>query len=158
MEDDKEKVEYFMNEAIKEARRSTCNRSKCGSVIVKDNVIIGKGFNSPPGNLESQRRCILAKKTYNEKVGDKTCCIHAEQRAIIEVLKKNPEKIKNSTLYFIRLGKEGNKSFAGKPYCTHCSKLALDVGIVGFALWHEKGICIYDIEEYNDLSFKYDPN
>ena len=148
-------MEDLIKDLIDVAKNSTCEKSKCGSIILKNNKIIGKGFNSPPKDSESQRRCQNSKETYHNKITDKTCCVHAEQRAIIEVLKKNPEKIKNSTLYFIRLGKEGNKSFAGKPYCTHCSKLALDVGIVGFVLWHEKGICIYDIEEYNDLYFGY---
>lgn len=44
---------------------------------------------------------------------------------------------------------------AGKPYCTICSKLALDVGIKEFALWHEEGITIYNTEEYNTLSYQY---
>jgi len=154
----KEKAEYFIHEAIKEAKKSTCYRSKCGAIIVKDNEIIGIGFNSPPGDLESQRRCFVSKNDYDKKVTDKTCCIHAEQRAIIDALRRNPEKIKDSVLYFIRLDENGNKTFAGKLYCTICSKIALDVGIKSFVLWHEKGICVYDIEEYNDLSFKYDPD
>lgn len=153
-----ENSEHFMNEAIKEAKKSTCQRSKCGSVIVKDNEIIGKGFNSPPRDLESQRRCLIDKEGYNKRVTDKTCCIHAEQRAIMDALRINFNKIRESVLYFIRLDKNGNKTFAGKPYCTICSKMALDVGIKSFVLWHEEGICVYGTEEYNDLSFEYDSN
>lgn len=46
---------------------------------------------------------------------------------------------------------------AGKPYCTICSKMALDVGIAEFVLWHEEGITVYDTKEYNELSFQYVP-
>ena len=148
-------AEIYFDEAIKEALKSTCLKSKCGSVIVKDEQIIGRGFNSPPKNLDSQRKCLQNKKEIDEKVTDKTCCVHAEQRAILNTLKNNSDEIKNSTIYFIRLDEKGNKIFAEKPYCTICSKMALDVGIREFILWHEQGICIYNTEEYNLLSFSY---
>ena len=145
----------FMEEAVEEALKSSCLRSKCGCIIIKDNKIIGRGFNSPPKGLESQRRCLNDKNSYDKKVTDKTCCIHAEQRAIFNTLKNNPSKINGSKLYFIRLDKSNNMIFAGKPYCTICSKMALDLGIKEFVLWNERGICVYDTEEYNDLSFGY---
>ena len=148
-------AEIYFDEAIKEALKSTCLKSKCGSVIVKDEQIIGKGLNSPPKNLDSQRKCLQNKRDFDEKVTDKTCCVHAEQRAIFKVLKNNLDEIKNSTIYFIRLDKKGNKIFAEKPYCTICSKMSLDVGIKEFVLWHKKGICVYNTEEYNILSFNY---
>jgi hypothetical protein len=33
--------------------------------------------------------------------------------------------------------------------------MALDAGVKEFILWHEHGICSYDTEEYNRLSFEY---
>lgn len=145
----------FLNKTRKIALKSTCLRAKCGAVIVKDNEIIGRGFNSPPKNLESQRRCSNDKENYDKKVTDKTCCVHAEQRAIIDALNKNPKKLQGAKLYFIRLDKDGIKKFAGNPYCTIYSKMALDVGISHWILLHKEGICIYDAEEYNNLSFNY---
>ncbi len=144
----------FIEEAAKTALNSTCHRSRCGAVIIKDNKIIGRGFNSPPQNKEENRRCSLSKEEYHKKVTDKTCCIHAEQRAIIDAI-KNEKNLDNSRLYFIRLDEKGSPSKAGNPYCTICSKMALDSGIKEFVLWHEKGICVYDTEEYNNLSFNY---
>lgn len=82
--------------------------------------------------------------------------MHAEQRAIIDALTHHPDKIKGSTLYFARADEEGNIIRAGKPYCTMCSKLALDCGAAIFALFHEEGIVEYDTHEYNELSFQYD--
>ncbi len=141
--------------AAKAALNSTCNRHKCGAVIIKDGAIIGKGFNSPPQNKEEQRRCTYSKESYNKKVTDKTCCMHAEQRAIMDALRNNPDKIVGSRLYFMRLDKDNNAARAGKPYCTICSKMSLDVGIKEFVLWHEEGVCVYDTDEYNTISFGY---
>ena len=80
-------AKIYFNKAIKKALKSTCLRAKCGSIIIKDGKIIGKGFNSPPKNLESQRKCLQNKGKVNKKITDKTCCIHAEQRSIIDALK-----------------------------------------------------------------------
>lgn len=146
----------FFEILIGEAKKATCTRSKCGSIILKDGEIIGKWYNSPPNLLDSQRRCGCEKSMYHKKVTDKTCCIHAEQRAIFDALKKNGEKILWSRLYFIRLDEYNTPKRSGKPYCTICSKSALDVGIQEFVLWEEKGFCVYDTQEYNDLSFRYD--
>lgn len=145
----------FIEKSIEIAKSSSCERSKCGSIIVKDNEIIGQGYNSPPNNLENQRRCKNNKANYNKKVTDKTCCVHAEQRAILDALKNNPGKIKNSKLYFIRLSENNEKSYAGNPYRTICSKMALDVGISKFILLHEDGLKEYNTEEYNLLSYEF---
>jgi len=144
-----------MLEASWIALHSTCQRSRCGSIIVKNNELIGAGFNSPPNNDESQRRCSCSKEAYDEKITDNTCCVHAEQRAIMDALRKNHGKIHGSRLYFVRIDENGKPTRAGKPYCTICSKMALDAGIAEFVLWHEKGICVYDTKEYNFLSFEY---
>ena len=152
---EKESAIQYFKKAEKLAKKSTCERSRCGSVIVADNRIIGRGFNSPPKNLESQRKCSCDKNSYHKKVTDKTCCVHAEQRAIMDTLRNHPEKIINSAIYFIRLDQNDELLFAGKPYCTICSKMALDAEIKEFILWHEDGICSYKTDEYNLLSYEY---
>jgi deoxycytidylate deaminase len=145
----------YMKEAEKVAKKSTCKRSKCGCVIVKSSKIIGEGFNSPPEDRENQRRCSFDREKYDGKVTDKTCCIHAEQRAIMDALKNDSDSIKNSTLYFVRLDENDELARVEKPYCTICSKMALDVGIKDFVLFHKEGICVYDTGEYNTLSYNY---
>ena len=146
--------EYFLK-AAEIAKNATCERSKCWCVIVKDWEIIWIWFNSPVKWLESQRRCNNNKELYNKKVTDKTCCIHAEQRAIIDALKNNGDKIDGSHLYFIRLNKEWEMSRSWEPYCTICSKLALETGVKYFYLRHENWITQYNTEEYNLLSYKF---
>lgn len=148
-------LEFFFEILIAEAKKATCTRSKCGSIIVKDGQIIGKWYNSPPGEESSQKRCHCEKSSYDKKVTDKTCCIHAEQRAIFDALKNVWSKINGSRLYFIRLDKNEQPSISGEPYCTICSKSALDTGIKEFALLWENGWRVYDTKEYNNLSFAY---
>ncbi len=143
----------FLKEAARVALNSSCLRSKCGSVIVKDGEIIGSGYNSPP--LEKKLSCCFKDNLPDNFVSDKTCCIHAEQRAIMDALKNNASKIVGSRLYFIRLDEEGEMAISGDPYCTICSKMALDAGIAEFVLLRKEGICVYDTEEYNRLSFEY---
>jgi deoxycytidylate deaminase len=153
--DEEKDAKKFLEDAQGAAKNSTCLRAKCGSVIVKDGKIIGRGFNSPPFGLDSQRRCENQKDQYHRKVTDKTCCVHAEQRVIMDALRNSPKGLAGSRLYFVRLGPDGKKAPSGKPYCTICSKMALDAGISEFVLWHRGGICVYGTEEYNDLSFGY---
>ena len=81
--------------------------------------------------------------------------MHAEQRAIMDALRNYPNAIDGSRLYFVRLSGDGEVKFSGAPYCTICSKMSLDVGIKEFVLHHEEGICVYDTEEYNTLSYLY---
>lgn len=146
-------------EYLEEARivwlQATCTRSKCGSVIVKNWEIIWVWYNSPASELENQRRCSCNKDDYHKKVTDKTCCIHAEQRAIMDALRKNPDKIIGSRLYFSRLDDIWNIKYSWEPYCTICSKMSLDVWIREFVLYKKEWICVYETWEYNDLSYKY---
>ncbi len=145
----------FLLRAAEAAKRATCLRAKCGTVIAQGDQVIGEGWNSPPGDLASQRRCQLKKSEYDLKVTDKTCCVHAEERAIMDALRRYPDRIPGSTLYFIRLDERGEPARAGKPYCTICSKMALDAGIALFVLWHADGVCAYPAAEYNALSYRH---
>lgn len=145
----------FMQRAAQVAEESTCQRSRCGTVIVKDREVIGRGYNSPPQDAEENRKCNLKEDLPETFKSDKTGCVHAEQRAILDALSKS-EDLTGSRLYFVRLDDDGEIKYAGKPYCTICSKLALDVGVAEFVLWHEEGITVYNTKEYNDLSFQYE--
>ncbi|NTW14333.1 MAG: hypothetical protein HGA31_04875 [Candidatus Moranbacteria bacterium] len=151
-----EKSEWeWIEAAIEAAKKATCGRSKCGSVIVRDGNIIGEGYNSPPGDRESRRRCETEKSSYDPKVTDRTCCVHAEQRAIMDALRRNPDKVAGSRLYFIRLDGKDVPKRSGDPYCTICSKMALDAGIGEFVLWNDSGMVAYPTDEYDEVSCRY---
>lgn len=153
--DERDRATYFMEKTKQVAERATCHHSKCGATIVYIDKIIGEGINHPPKYSENNRRCNIKKDEYDEKVTDKTCCIHAEGDAINDAMIKNPNKLEGSVLYFARLDLNDVFQYAGEPYCTICSKAALDAGIEKFVLWHKEGIVEYNTEEYNDLSFEY---
>ena len=138
---------------IQEAMKSPCFRAKSGSVIVKSGALLGQGFNGPPTGVTLER--CLKDDLPSDFKSDKTCCVHAEQRAIMDALSRNPELLPGSRLYFLRLDQKNIMQLAGKPYCTICTKMALDVGISEFVLWHHEGIAVYDPVEYNELSFAF---
>lgn len=152
---DTEESKKYIQAAVAVAREATCVQSKCGSVIVQNGKIIGRGFNSPPAGNDRARRCNIQSAVSDRFKSDKTCCVHAEQRAIMDALKNHPEKLVGSRLYFIRLDDNGNQKYAGDPYCTICSKMALDAGIAEFVLYREEGICVWNTLEYNAKSYEY---
>ncbi len=147
-------LKQIIDVLIEIAKASTCKRSKCGSVIVNNEYsIIGEGYNSMPCHEEGECFKDSLSPTFKS---DKTCCIHAEQRDIMDALKKEwRDQIKGSTLFFIRLDENNNPKHSGNPYCSICSKMALDVGISKFVLWHKEGWTAYDAKEYNEITFQY---
>lgn len=153
-EKEKKAIKYMKQAAII-AQKATCERSKCWCVIVKNWKIIWEWFNSPAKDLESQRRCQNDKSSYDRKVTDKTCCIHAEQRALFDALRNNPSELEWADLFFIRLNQEWQMSKSWDPYCTICSKMALELWIRYFHLWTNEWIIAYNTEEYNTLSYQY---
>lgn len=151
---EKPQAEKYLQEAASLAQQAVCEDAHCGAVIVKDGEIIGRGFNSPPAGT-SVNRCRIPKSAYHPKVTDKTCCIHAEVRAIQDALQHSPEKLQGAALYFVRVDEAGVPKASGEPYCALCSKLVLDAGIATFHLFREEGIVSYPTDEYNERSFSY---
>lgn len=145
----------WMEKAGEVAGRALCLRAKCGTVIVKAGEVIGSGYNAPPLDDEANRTCLDEYQFSKKPKSDRTCCIHAEWRAIMDALKNNPDKIEGSKLYFTRVDESGKLLRSGQPYCTVCSRLALDSGISFFVLWHEEGIREYPAGEYNTLSYEF---
>jgi deoxycytidylate deaminase len=97
----------------------------------------------------------LSKKSFHKKVTDKTCCVHAEQRAIMAALQSFPEMIIDSVLYFMQVDEQGEQLPVDRPYLDLCSSMILDAEISGIVLLHSDGIYYYDVVAYNDLCFGY---
>lgn len=156
LKDEEEKdAEKWIRQTAQIAERSLCLRDKCGAVIVKDEICIGKGYNAPPLDNLLNRMCLNEYAFTNKKKSDRTCCMHAEWRAILDATSTNPNKLMGSRIYFMRLDATGAMTKAGNPYCTVCSRFALDVGITDFVLWHENGIAVYPTTEFNKKSYEY---
>lgn len=152
---EEENATRFMAAAATAARKATCHKAKCGTVIVKNGEILGEGWNSPPRELEEQRTCDRIFGHADKEGFDTTCCVHAEWRAILNALRTNGDDVRGADLYFARIDDKGAILKAGDPYCTVCSRLALESGIATFFLWRDEGICAFDTKEYNTLSYNY---
>ena len=150
-----ETIRTFFEAAAAVARNATCHRAKCGTVIVADGETIGEGYNGPAFDDEANRTCDNEYDLSVKPKYDKTCCTHAEWRAILDACKNNADKIGGSVLYFMRVDEEGNFTDAGEPYCTTCSRMTLESGIRQFALWNADGADIYGAAEYNRISYEY---
>lgn len=147
-------MDYF-EEAAKVARNAMCLKGLCGSIVVAtDGMIIGRGYNAPPLEDETQRTCNKEWSLERKPKFDKTCCVHAEWNAILDACKSFPDKIVGSTLYFMRVDENGDFTNAGEPYCTVCSRLALQSGIEYFCLWNGQEVR-YDTKTYNLKSYEY---
>lgn len=148
--------EEWFKKAGRVATKALCLRAKCGAVIVSDGVVIGFGYNAPPVDDISSRKCLDENYDRTRKPKyDLTCCVHAEWRAMIDALKNNEEKLWGAILYYVRLDDNSNIHRSGLPFCTVCSRLALDVGIAKFGLWHENEMMLYDTHDYNERSYAY---
>ncbi len=148
--------EYWFGIAERAAQNALCKRAKCGAVIVSQGgELIGEGYNAPPRNDVLTAKCNDEFDRTIKPKYDLTCCVHAEWRAIADALANNSEMIVGSTLYYVRLGEGGVRKPSRKPFCTVCSRLALDMRIGKFGLWHEDGITLYDTRDYNELSYAF---
>lgn len=147
-------------EGFEEARKSAvlalCTRDKCGAVIVKDGVVIGRGYNAPPSDDMASCKCHLELPLSRKPKSDRTCCMHAEWRAVLNALMLG-NNLEGSTLYFTRVDKENGDILPakGEPYCTVCSRLALDTGVSFFALITKDGPLVFDTKKYNDVSYNF---
>lgn len=148
-------IEPFFRRAGEVAGDATCRRAKCGTVIVKDGEVIGSGYNGPPLHDESRRTCGKTWDYDKKPKYDLTCCVHAEWRAVIDACKRDGEKVNGSTLYFMRVDDNGSFTDAGQPYCTTCSRLTMESGVSEFALWNDEGADIYELPEYDMLSYEF---
>ena len=144
----------WLDSAVEIAKKALCLRAKCGTVIVKDGKIIGEGYNAPPQDNPALRTCLNEYELPKNYRYDHTCCMHAEWRAVFDALRNHPGEIKGSTLYFSRINDQGSSKKSGKPYCTVCSRLALDTGVAYFVLRHKEGVGVYPTDEYNRLSYQ----
>jgi dCMP deaminase len=114
------KIMYFLNIALSVAARSTCLRRKFGAVIVKDNTIVGTGYN---GNARGVINCSEVGCIKNQmklpqgQAYDYCPAVHAEENAIIN---SNRSDRINSTLYIAGLNSNGNYTMA-LP-CKRCQR------------------------------------
>lgn len=157
---------WYFRIACDTAMDSGCLKSRCGAVLVNVPLfvrpsqdalflssLVAVGFNGPPQNDPAYRRCGETTPSLEHPKAGRTCCVHAEVRALLSAPR---ERIRDATLYFARVDETGALSPSGRPWCTECSKLALDLGVKTWVLWHADGPAEYDADHYDWLSNQYD--
>jgi dCMP deaminase len=138
---------YFLEIALAVAKRSTCLRRKFGAVIVKDNTIIGTGYN---GNARgvincSEIGCIKnIMQTPHGVAYDYCPAVHAEENAIIN--SNRADRI-NATLYIAGIDPDGKYTMA-LP-CQRCQRKIINSQIKQVILLRDDGKPMtIDVEEY----------
>ncbi len=150
----KEVLIYF-EEAAKWAEKSLCLRAQCGAVIVKNGKVIAGGCNSPPKNDPRLRTCLAEYEIPSGFRHDRTCCIHAEQRATKDAY-TNGQDTAGAAIYFTRINSDKKREPSYRLCCTICSRAVLDAGIVEFFLeWNDGTVRSYPTDEFNRLSYEY---
>ncbi len=103
--------EYFMSITFQVAKRSTCDRARVGSIIVKDRRILTTGYNGSPaglphcdeiGHLMIGGHCVRT--------------LHAEQNAIIQ-----------AALHGVSVA--GGTIYVTHQPCLQCAKMIINAGI-----------------------------
>jgi dCMP deaminase len=111
--------EFYMNEAYKQAEKSSCSRIKVGIVIVKDGAIIAQGYNNVTGGLRDCRELGCLRDELGIPSGQRreVCrAICAEQIAITEAARNG-------------VSLDGGTAYLTTHPCFICSKMLASVGI-----------------------------
>jgi dCMP deaminase len=110
-------IDAHMKVAETYAQLSSAKRLKVGAVIVKNDTIIGIGYNGMPSGWSNECEEKIWDKTGDYELKTKDEVIHAESNALCKVTKST-----NSS--------EGADMFVTHAPCIHCAKLI-----------HQSGIC-----------------
>lgn len=102
--------QYFMMQALVIAQRSTCDRALVGSVLVKDNRIIGTGYN---GSVTGEPHC----DDVGHQLVDGHCVrtIHSEMNSLIQCA-RNGVSTDNTEIYVTHFP------------CYNCAKALVQAG------------------------------
>lgn len=92
---------YYMLVALAVREKANCMGRKVGAIIVKENRIIGTGYNGTPEGMQNceDGGCIRCNKHRDQgNFYDQCICVHAEQNAMITAARFGHE-IQGSVIY-----------------------------------------------------------
>lgn len=122
------KDQYYLNIADAVSERSSCLRRKYGAVIVKDDQIVGTGYN---GSSRGEPNCCDLGSCPRESLGVpkgeryELCeAIHAEDNA---VLSAGRERTLGATIYIV--GRNSDGSLASSKPCKMCRRKLINAGV-----------------------------
>jgi dCMP deaminase len=142
-----DKTMYFLDIALSVAKRSTCLRRKFGAVIVKDNTIVGTGYNGNARGVVNCSEVGCIKNMMHSPQGmayDYCPAVHAEENAIIN--SNRADRI-GATLYITGINPDGGYTLA-LP-CQRCQRKIINSQIKRVILMKDDGKAMtIDVEEY----------
>lgn len=103
--------EYYANQSLLLASRSTCTRLSVGALIVRDNRVIASGYN---GSVSGDTHCIDEGCLIQE--GHCVRTIHAEVNAILQCAKYG-------------IATQGSEVYVTHFPCLNCTKTLIQAGI-----------------------------
>ena len=130
----------MMDVASQIANTSPCAKSQRGVVIAKGTEIFGVGCNAPPKGWNCDGRCRNICKEY---------AVHAEKNAMFSAM----DKLKGARGYHMKTV-NGAGTPSGTPSCVQCSKDMLAAGLKEFVLLDEKGYCLYEMDEFHEVTLR----
>jgi dCMP deaminase len=132
-----DKTMYFLDIALSVAKRSTCLRRKFGAVIVKDNTIVGTGYNGNARGVVncSEIGCIKnIMQSPQGKAYDYCPAVHAEENAIIN--SNRADRI-SATLYLA--GITPDEKYTMALPCQRCQRKIINSQIKQVILLKDDG-------------------
>jgi dCMP deaminase len=93
--------EYYMLVALAVRERANCKGRKVGAIFVKDNRIIGTGYNGTSEGMTNceDGGCIRCEKYRDTgELYDKCICVHAEQNAMVTAARFG-HSVESSVIY-----------------------------------------------------------
>lgn len=124
------KKEYYLNIAAETAKRSTCLRRQYGAVIVKDDQIVGSGYNgSARGEVNCCDTGTCAREALGIPAGERyeLCnAVHAEMNACLAA---GRERCIGGTLYLAGFDKKTGERLAVAAPCAMCARVIKNCGI-----------------------------
>ncbi|MEI6731506.1 MAG: cytidine/deoxycytidylate deaminase family protein [archaeon] len=112
--------EYFMNLAEQVGKRGTCDRGRCGAVLVKNKLIVSTGYVGAPAGFPhcDEEGHKINTVVHEDSVESKHCVrtVHAEQNAMCTAAKFGLS-IDGSTLYTLMTP------------CRACAMMLINAGI-----------------------------
>jgi dCMP deaminase len=155
--------EYFISVLDAISLRGSCDRGRCGAVLVRDNRILATGYVGAPSGLPTcedeghqlVKRCIIPEKEFNHQ-GEfidglmptyefTTHCVrtvHAEINAILNCARNGVSTL-GSTLY------------VGMTPCVTCTMAIIQAGIVEVIAKNQYQKGSESIEMFNKIGIKY---
>lgn len=137
--------DYFMAIVKTVSMRATCNRLYAGAVLVKENRLIGTGYNGAPPGLS---HCDEVGHLLEE--GHCVRTVHAEHNALLQAARNGGVSTEGSTLY------------TKYSPCIHCTKYIVSCGIkrvvigkiyrneTALKILSEAGVIVHIYEENGD--------